>query len=74
MEDDATNIAIKAQHNTLVEQFRSRELREQLRSGELQGKVKVILILGYSGAGKSNLLKLLTGIDIHVGHGMESGK
>jgi len=39
----------------------------------LDGQVIVILMLGASGAGKTNLLKVLTGQDLPVGHGQQSG-
>lgn len=55
---------VQAQHEELI---------RQLRTGELRGRVKVILILGFAGAGKSNFLKLLTGAAIRVGHGPQTG-
>ncbi|KAF5555355.1 sarcoma Ras-like superfamily of small guanosine triphosphatase GTPase [Fusarium mexicanum] len=64
MADNAIDPAVQAQHDALI---------QQLQSEELRGQVKVILIVGYAGAGKSNLLKLLTGVNVHVGHGIESG-
>lgn len=42
-------------------------------SSELNGRVIVILILGPSGAGKTNVVKLITGQDIRIGHQIESG-
>jgi polynucleotide 5'-kinase involved in rRNA processing len=40
---------------------------------QLRGKVKVIIIIGPAGSGKSNLVKLITNKDIKVGHELKSG-
>jgi ABC-type uncharacterized transport system ATPase subunit len=42
-------------------------------NSKLPKAAKVILVIGPAGAGKSNLLKLATGTDIHVGHELQSG-
>ncbi|KAJ5557041.1 hypothetical protein N7494_000956 [Penicillium frequentans] len=49
------------------------ESLKQFRNGELAGKVKVILVLGPAGAGKTNLIKLLTEKNLKIGHDLESG-
>jgi 50S ribosomal subunit-associated GTPase HflX len=42
-------------------------------SRKLKGQVKVILIVGPTGAGKTSLVKLFTDEDVLVGHKLESG-
>ncbi|QKX61744.1 uncharacterized protein TRUGW13939_08900 [Talaromyces rugulosus] len=49
------------------------EIFRQLNESELRGKVKVIIIIGPAGSGKTNLVKLITNKDMKVGHDLKSG-
>ncbi|KAL7796914.1 hypothetical protein V8C43DRAFT_329321 [Trichoderma afarasin] len=55
---------VQAQHGTII---------RRLRSGQLRGRVKAVLITGYAGAGKSNLLKLISRSAIQIGYRTENG-
>lgn len=48
-------------------------LIEYFKAGKMNNEVKIILVLGHTGAGKSSLIKLLTGIDIPLGHDLRQG-
>ncbi|KAL6836602.1 P-loop containing nucleoside triphosphate hydrolase protein [Trichoderma sp. SZMC 28015] len=55
---------VQAQHDTII---------RRLRSGELRGRVKAVLITGHAGAGKSNLLKLISRSAIQIGYRTTNG-
>jgi energy-coupling factor transporter ATP-binding protein EcfA2 len=40
---------------------------------DLHGQVQVILLLGAAGSGKTNFVKLMSGSNIHVEHGLMNG-
>ncbi|KAK4081648.1 uncharacterized protein Triagg1_2389 [Trichoderma aggressivum f. europaeum] len=54
----------QAQHDTII---------RRLRSGELRGRAKVVLIIGDAGAGKSNLLKLISRSAIQIDYHTTNG-
>ncbi|KAL7915883.1 hypothetical protein GGI35DRAFT_430904 [Trichoderma velutinum] len=56
---------VRSQHDTIV---------RQLKNGELRGRAKVVLITGYAGAGKSNLLKLISRSAIQIGYRTANGE
>lgn len=41
---------------------------------ELRGRAKAVLVTGYAGAGKSNLLKLISRSAIRIGYGAANGE
>ncbi|KAM6482571.1 hypothetical protein HDV62DRAFT_397349 [Trichoderma sp. SZMC 28011] len=54
----------QAQHDTII---------RRLRSGQLRGRAKVVLITGYAGAGKSNLLRFISRSAIQIGYRTTDG-
>lgn len=52
---------------------RNEDILHRLVRGDMNGQVKVILVLGPVGSGKTNLVKLLSLYDIRVEHGLVNG-